>query len=198
MYLGRALQKFQRPFGISKHLKHNACEYEQFNLLIFPVFNALSLACAFLNLSDLGETQTLCRPQQNGLFVFLKNLCARLMPAYGRSKHENEAGLSWMAATDLKSLRNVLLQPQSYLSSRCHVSSHWLRTLFRGCDVETKDTDYMTPFLVASRYGHLETLNWLMEYKASVTATDKDDKTCLMWAAEEDRPEAIRVRCTRY
>jgi len=94
VYLGRALQKFQRPFGISKHLKHNACEYEQFNLLIFPVFNALSLACAFLNLSDLGETQTLCRPQQNGLFVFLKNLCARLMPAYGRSKHENEAGLS--------------------------------------------------------------------------------------------------------
>jgi len=60
--------------------------------------------------------------------------------------------------------------------------------------VEMRDADYMTPFLVASRYGHLETLSWLLEYKVNVSATDKDDKTCLMWAAEENRPEAIRVR----
>ena len=51
----------------------------------------------------------------------------------------------------------------------------------------------MTPLILASRYGHLETINWLLEYNADITETDKDDKNCLMWAAEEDRTDAINV-----
>jgi len=56
-----------------------------------------------------------------------------------------------------------------------------------------RDVSYKTPFLIASRHGHLETLSWLLQYNADVAAIDKDDKTCLMLAAEENKPDTIRV-----
>ena len=33
----------------------------------------------------------------------------------------------------------------------------------------------------------------LLEHGADVTETDKDEKTCLMWAAEENRVDAVTV-----
>ena len=65
--------------------------------------------------------------------------------------------------------------------------------IFSGANIELKDCDFMTPLIIASRYGHLETIDWLLKYGADISETDKDDKTCLMWAAEEDRTEAINV-----
>jgi len=56
-----------------------------------------------------------------------------------------------------------------------------------------KDSDFMSPLLISSRFGHLETLTWLLHYHADVTETDKDDRTCIMWAAEEDRSDALKV-----
>ena len=47
--------------------------------------------------------------------------------------------------------------------------------------------------MIACRYGHLESITCLLDHGADVTETDKDDKTCLMWAAEENRVEAIIV-----
>ena len=47
--------------------------------------------------------------------------------------------------------------------------------------------------MMACRYGHIETISCLLKHGANVTETDKDDKTCLMWAAEENRVEAIMV-----
>ena len=70
---------------------------------------------------------------------------------------------------------------------------HFIFIVNSGANIELKDAESMTPLLVASRNGHLETLSWLLKYKADVTETDKDDKTCLMWAAEEDRTDAIKV-----
>lgn len=76
-----------------------------------------------------------------------------------------------------------------------HDTQPYVYTCFviSGANIEVKDAESMTPLLVASRNGHLETLSWLLKYKADVTETDKDDKTCLMWAAEEDRTDAIKV-----
>jgi len=59
--------------------------------------------------------------------------------------------------------------------------------------VELRDLDNLTPLMVACRYGHVETIMCLLEQGADVTETDKDDKTCLMWAAEENRVEAVTV-----
>lgn len=56
-----------------------------------------------------------------------------------------------------------------------------------------KDNDFLTPLLIASRYGHLETISHLVSHNADITETDKDDKTCIMWAAEEDRSDALAV-----
>ena len=69
---------------------------------------------------------------------------------------------------------------------------------YSGANIELKDCDFMTPLILASRYGHLETINWLLEYNADITETDKDDKNCLMWAAEEDRTDAINVCCRNF
>ena len=65
--------------------------------------------------------------------------------------------------------------------------------LFSGANIELKDLDYLTPLMMACRYGYIETISCLLKHGANVTETDKDDKTCLMWAAEENRVEAIMV-----
>lgn len=52
----------------------------------------------------------------------------------------------------------------------------------------------MTPLMIASRFGNLECISLLIENNADVRQTDKDDKNCLMWAAEEDRVDAIKVK----
>ena len=64
---------------------------------------------------------------------------------------------------------------------------------YSGADVELKDNDYMTPLMIACRFGHYESIMCLLEHGADVTETDKDDKTCLMWAAEENRADSITV-----
>ena len=64
---------------------------------------------------------------------------------------------------------------------------------FSGADVEVKNVDGLTPLMIACRYGHIETIMYLLEHGADVTETDKEDKTCLMWAVEENRIEAIMV-----
>ena len=59
--------------------------------------------------------------------------------------------------------------------------------------MELKDADNLTPLMIACRYGHVETIMHLLDYGADVTETDKDEKTCLMWAAEENQTDAISV-----
>ena len=51
----------------------------------------------------------------------------------------------------------------------------------------------MTPLMISCRYGHVETVTCLLEFGANVAAIDKDDKTCLMYAAEENRTEVVMV-----
>ena len=64
--------------------------------------------------------------------------------------------------------------------------------------MDLKDKDNLTPLMVACRYGHLETIKCLLEHGADVTETDKDEKTCLMWAAEENRVDAVTVSWSEF
>ena len=69
-----------------------------------------------------------------------------------------------------------------------------IQLFFSGANVEVKDLDGLTPLMIACRYGYLETITCLLKHGADVTETDKEDKTCLMWAVEENRIEAAMVR----
>ena len=59
--------------------------------------------------------------------------------------------------------------------------------------MEIRDKDSMTPLLVASKNGNLATISWLIDNGADVTATDKDDKSCLMLAVEVKKTQAVQV-----
>ena len=64
---------------------------------------------------------------------------------------------------------------------------------FSGADIECKTLDLVTPLMIASRFGNLECISLLLASNADVRQTDKDDKNSLMYAAEEDRVDAIKV-----
>jgi len=64
---------------------------------------------------------------------------------------------------------------------------------FSQAELEIRDKDNLTPLLVVTKCGHLETLSWLMENGADITATDKNDKSCLLLAVEENRTSAVKV-----
>ena len=59
--------------------------------------------------------------------------------------------------------------------------------------MEMKDLDHVTSLMIACRYGNIESIMCLLSHGADVTETDKDEKTCLMWAVEENRVEAVTV-----
>lgn len=60
--------------------------------------------------------------------------------------------------------------------------------------MENSDKDNLTALLVASKYGHMEALFWLIENGANLNASDKHDKNCLMLAVEENRRSVVEVR----
>lgn len=68
-----------------------------------------------------------------------------------------------------------------------------LNTCFRGADVEGKDRDNFTPLLLAACYGHAKAVELLLNHDADIMAEDKNERTALFLAAEEDRVEVLKV-----
>ena len=62
-----------------------------------------------------------------------------------------------------------------------------------GAKANVKDAENMTALLITSRYGHVETLEHLLEYDIDFSDVDNDKKNCLMWAAEENHVAVIQV-----
>ena len=65
---------------------------------------------------------------------------------------------------------------------------------FRGADIEVKDRDNFTPLLLAACYGHAKAVELLISSGADILAEDKNERTALFLAAEEDRLEVLKVR----
>ena len=63
----------------------------------------------------------------------------------------------------------------------------------RNADIDIKDSENSTPLIIAARNGHVETAAILLKNKADINEVDRDEKTCMMWAAEENRVEVIKV-----
>lgn len=69
----------------------------------------------------------------------------------------------------------------------------FLYYLTSGSDIEAKDRDNFTPLLLAACYGHAKTVELLLQRGADSTVEDKNDKTAVFLAAEENKQEALEV-----
>lgn len=64
---------------------------------------------------------------------------------------------------------------------------------FRKAPLEKRDRDNYTPLLMAAYSGHAESLDALLKKGADYEAVDKNDKTAVYLAAEEDKLDALKV-----
>ena len=63
----------------------------------------------------------------------------------------------------------------------------------RGANIDKHDKDSFSPLLLASCEGHADTIKVLLARGANPYEVDKNDKSCIYWAAEEDKLEALKV-----
>ena len=66
-------------------------------------------------------------------------------------------------------------------------------SVYRGAKIDKHDKDNFTPLLIAACNGHADTIKTLLGHGADLFAVDKNDKTAIFWAAEEDNVEALQV-----
>jgi ankyrin repeat protein len=64
---------------------------------------------------------------------------------------------------------------------------------YREADIECRDEENFTPLLLASVYGRAVTVDLLIQKGADVTAVDKNDKTAIFLAAEQNQLSALEV-----
>ena len=59
--------------------------------------------------------------------------------------------------------------------------------------MEKADKDNFTSLLIAASNGHVAALKMLIKLGANILVTDKNERTALHWAAQENQPEIIKV-----
>ena len=64
---------------------------------------------------------------------------------------------------------------------------------YREADIERRDEENYTPLLLASVFGRAPTVDLLIQKEADITAVDKNDKTAIFLAAEENQMSALEV-----
>lgn len=74
-----------------------------------------------------------------------------------------------------------------------HINTKQPLPCFRGAQVNRKDKDNYTPLLIASVKGNAETIDILLGMGADITICDKNDKTAIYLAAEENKIQALQV-----
>ena len=68
-----------------------------------------------------------------------------------------------------------------------------LKTCYREADIERRDEENYTSLLLASVYGHAATVDLLIQKGADTSAVDKNDKTAIFLAAEENQLSCLEV-----
>ena len=63
----------------------------------------------------------------------------------------------------------------------------------RGADIECLDKDNYTPLLIAASTGHTAVVKLLLKRGANLEAKNKQDKTAIFLATEENRTDTLRV-----
>ena len=63
----------------------------------------------------------------------------------------------------------------------------------RKAPLEKKDKDNYTPLLMAAYTGNADIVDLLLRKGADYEAVDKNDKTAIYLAAEEDKADALKV-----
>ena len=87
---------------------------------------------------------------------------------------------------------SLLLFPLPHCSSFSFVFLLSL-PLYRGADIESRDTDSYTPLLTAAAYGQLESMKALKKANALTDVFDRNGKTFVFIAAEEDQVRILEV-----
>ena len=64
---------------------------------------------------------------------------------------------------------------------------------FRGADLECQDINSYTALLTAVSYGQLKAMNKLLEQGASPDEVDREGKSIVFIAAENNRSEILKV-----
>ena len=65
--------------------------------------------------------------------------------------------------------------------------------IFSNADVESQDIDSLTPLLTAVSHGCKEAIDILLQKGASADAIDRDGRSMIFKAAEENRHEVLKV-----
>ena len=68
--------------------------------------------------------------------------------------------------------------------------------LIRGADIEAQDEDSFTPLLTAVAYGQMEAMDALLQSKCSIDVVDRNGKSVVFIAAEENQSELLKVSNT--
>lgn len=63
--------------------------------------------------------------------------------------------------------------------------------------MEHRDKDNFTALLISASHGHVEAIQCLLEHGADINAMDKDDKTAVYWAAQQNKYDALMVNLFR-
>jgi ankyrin repeat protein len=72
------------------------------------------------------------------------------------------------------------------------------RLLKAGSDANERGPEGETPLMLAARNGNVDALTVLLNHKADVNATDQlRGTTALMWASEQNHPEAVKLLIAR-
>ena len=64
----------------------------------------------------------------------------------------------------------------------------------RGADIEAQDEDSYTPLLTAVAYGQKAAMETLLRNKSAVDVVDRNGKSVVFIAAEENQSELLKVR----
>jgi len=64
---------------------------------------------------------------------------------------------------------------------------------FSGAEINARDYDDMTPFMLAIKAGHVETISVFLDIGCDLHSEAKSDKSVLVWAIDKEYTALLKV-----